>query len=132
MRAFLAVLRDIWEFSSEGALRQFFAEHHLVFFDESQRDFVEKLLSYIHRVRDIKPKELRDMLKESVLNEEAEQELSFFEILKREDREDGKRDEKLQTARRMLEKGFSPAIVLDVTELSEEDLHTEGLLLVCR
>lgn len=126
LRAFLVVLRDIWKFSSEERLQEFFREYRQLFFEDSQLKFLEKLLVYIYRVKEIRPKKMYQLL-ENDLRERAEMAWTHMGRLELEAREEGlqegRQEGRREAARQMLTKGYREEDIIEITGLSPEELQ---------
>ena len=133
-RVFLAVLRDIWSFSSEERLGGFLRDYREIFFDSEELEFVEKLLVYIYRVRDMEPERLAELITENVSEEKGEMTLAMLGRREREavlrgrqeGNREGKLEGKLEDAHRMLAKGYPMSDIVEITGLDEKQLRELG------
>ncbi len=112
----LKIIRYPWEQFIEGwdKIREI-----LNSMEEAKRiDLEEEMLDYIFRSRF----ESRDLVEEIIMGKQKT--LTLYERAL----EDGKLENKLETARKMLEKGFSVLEIQDITGLSENELRENGVL----
>ena len=115
----LKIIRDPWEEFIEGCA---IIREILNSMEESKRiDLEEEMLDYIFRSRT----EENDFLEEAIMGKKV---LTAYERALEEGELKGKLDTKLETARKMLEKGFPVSEVQDITGLSEEELRENGVL----
>ena len=115
----LKIIRYRWEEFIEGwdKIRDI-----LNSMEEAKRiDLEEEILDYIFRSRT----EENDFLEEAIMGKKV---LTAYERALEEGELKGKLDTKLETARKMLEKGFPVSEVQDITGLSEEELRENGVL----
>ncbi len=84
-------------------------------------DLEEEMLDYIFRSRT----EDNDFLEEAIMGRKV---LTAYERALEEGREEGEFRNRLDTARKMLMKGFSASEILEITGLSEEQLRENGIL----
>ncbi|MBE8365105.1 Rpn family recombination-promoting nuclease/putative transposase [Leptospira borgpetersenii] len=101
--------------------------------EESKRvTILRKLLLYIYWVRDLKPTELKRVLAISKLEQYEELTMTTAERLISEGIQQGKIEgrieEKLEDAGKMLKKGIDLKTVLEITGFSEKTLRENGIL----
>ncbi len=90
--------------------------------EESKKiDLEEDMLDYIFRSR----LEENTILEEAIMGKKV---LTAYERALEEGREEGQLKNKLETARKMLYKGFSVSEIQDITGLSEEELRENGII----
>jgi len=93
--------------------------------DSKKVDFDEEMLDYIFRSRT----EDNDFLEEAIMGRKV---LTAYERALEEGiekgREEGEFRNRLDTARKMLVKGFSASEILEITGLSEDQLRENGIV----
>ncbi len=135
-RAFLEILRGIWTFDDPVQLGDYLEKYQDLFFNNTQLQFLEKLLVYIFRVQEIEPRELRDLIKTRISQEKEGIIMSTAEKLEQqgilkgrlEGRLEGKLEGKLEDAANFLANGVSLEIVLKSTGLTHEQLLEAGII----
>jgi predicted transposase/invertase (TIGR01784 family) len=116
----LKIIRDPWEEFIEGWSK---IREILNSLEESKRiDLEEEMLDYIFRSR----LESRELVEEVIMGKQKT--MTLYERALEEGREEGEFRNKLDTARKMLMKGFSASEILEITGLSEEQLRENGIL----
>ena len=115
----LKIIRYQWEKFIEGwdKIRDI-----LNSMDEAKRiDLEEEMLDYIFRSRT----EENDFLEEAIMGKKV---LTAYERALEEGEMKGKLENKLETARKLLERRFSVSEIQDITGLSESQLREHGIL----
>ena len=115
----LKIIRYQWEKFIEGwdKIRDI-----LNSMDEAKRiDLEEELVDYIFRSRT----EENDFLEEAIMGKKV---LTAYERALEEGEMKGKLENKLETARKLLERRFSVSEIQDITGLSESQLREHGIL----
>ncbi len=89
-------------------------------------DLEEDMLDYIFRSRS----ESRDLIEEVIMGKQKT--MTLYERALEEGREEGELKgefkNKLETARKMVYKGFSVSEIKDITGLSEDELQENGII----
>ena len=115
----LKIIRDNWEEFVNGWQK---IRELLNSMEESKKiDLEEDMLDYIFRSR----LEENTILEEAIMGKKV---LTAYERALEEGREEGQLKNKLETARKMLYKGFSVSEIQDITGLSEEELRENGII----
>ena len=120
----LKIIRDNWEDFVNGWRK---IRELLNSMEESKRiDLEEDMLDYIFRSRS----ESRDLIEEVIMGKQKT--MTLYERALEEGREEGELKgefkNKLETARKMVYKGFSVSEIKDITGLSEDELRENGII----
>jgi predicted transposase/invertase (TIGR01784 family) len=111
-QAFLNILA--WIRDSER-ISEFLRIYRDLFFEESERKFIKKLLRYIYGTRKLKPAEFRAVIESNVSPEMGYLAMTTAEELKMEG--------KLEMAKSLIEQGIAIEVVLKSSGLTLEQLH---------
>jgi predicted transposase/invertase (TIGR01784 family) len=120
----LKIIRDPWEEFIEGwnKIREILNSMEI----SKRIDLEEEMLDYIFRSR----LESRELVEEVIMGKQKT--MTLYERALEEGiekgREEGEFRNRLDTARKMLMKGFSASEILEITGLSEEQLRENGIL----
>ena len=116
----LKIIRDNWEDFVNGWQK---IRDILNSMEESKKiDLEEDMLDYIFRSRS----ESRDLIEEVIMGKQKT--MTLYERALEEGREEGQLKNKLETARKLVYKGFSVSEIQDITGLSEEELRENGII----
>ena len=116
----LKIIRDNWEEFVNGWRK---IRELLNSMEESKKiDLEEDMLDYIFRSRS----ESRDLIEEVIMGKQKT--MTLYERALEEGREEGQLKNKLETARKLVYKGFSVSEIQDITGLSEEELQENGII----
>ena len=85
-------------------------------------DIEEEMLDYIFRSR----LESRELVEEVIMGKQKT--MTLYERALEEGREEGQLKNKLETARKLVYKGFSVSEIQDITGLSEDELRENGII----
>jgi predicted transposase/invertase (TIGR01784 family) len=90
-------------------------------YSEQGQEFLKKLILYIHQGTKLSPLKINEAMKNYLLEMEPEEGTSAWH-LKQEGRQEGKREERIEVARKMKAKGSSVAFICEITGLTEEEV----------
>ncbi|HRP68877.1 MAG TPA: Rpn family recombination-promoting nuclease/putative transposase, partial [Turneriella sp.] len=134
-RAILGIFQKIWYLEDEEIFKDYIRAIADLFSAENNAALLQKIFVYLYSVHTIEPIETRKRI-EAVIAEKGDVAMSTAELLIERGIEKGiekgiergVEKNKLETARRMLDKGLSLNDILEITALSLDDLRAAGLI----
>ena len=134
-RAILGISQKIWYLEEEEIFKDYIRAIADLFSAENNAALLQKIFVYLYSVHTIEPIETRKRI-EAVIAEKGDVAMSTAELLIERGIEKGiekgiergVEKNKLETARRMLDKGLSLNDILEITALSLDDLRAAGLI----
>ena len=119
-RCFLNILAWIWNFEDPERISEFLDRYRELFFEESEREFIKKLVRYIFGTRNLDPDLLEDLIQKHVSPELGYLAMTTAEILQQE--------KALEVAKKLLAKGVELEVVLESTDLTLDQLKEAKII----
>lgn len=124
LTVFLAALKHIRDYSNREKYAILLGQASELFQQKDKLKFLEQLLTYIYRVHEYEPEDVRLLIEENVGKGLGDIAMTTAEKLE----EKGIKKGKLEDARKMLEKKMNLQDILEITGLDRQTLIDEGLI----